>query len=63
VVGPESSPSQFKCNSPIAITALMLNADVSDHLSLFEILLGLAEVLQVIVITASGEARYYQKQC
>jgi len=41
----------------------MLNADVSDHLSLFEILLGFAEVLQVIVITASGEARYYQKQC
>jgi len=41
----------------------MLNADVSDHLSLFEILLGLAEVLQVIVITASGEACYYQKQC
>jgi hypothetical protein len=39
----------------------MLNADVSDHLSLSEMLLGLIEVLQMIVITASGDMRYDQK--
>ena len=61
VVGPESSSSQFKCDPPITITAFMLNADASDHLSLFEMLLDLTQVLQVIVITASGDMRYDQK--
>ncbi len=61
VVGLESSSSQFKCDSPIAITAFMLNADVSDRLLLFEMLLGLAGVLQVIVITAPGKFGCYQE--
>jgi len=63
VVDPKSSSSQFNCNPPITISAFMLNADVSDHLSLFEMFLGLTKALQVIVIAASGKARYGQKQC
>jgi hypothetical protein len=62
VIGLKSSPPQFKCNPPIAITTFILAADGSDHLSLLEMLLGLTEALQMIVITASGDTRYDQKQ-
>jgi hypothetical protein len=63
MVGLKSSLSQFKCDPPIAISALMLTADTLDRLSLFEVLLWLTETLKVIVITASGDTRYDQKQC
>ena len=62
MVGLKSPPSQFKCDPTITITTFMLAADTSDHLSLFEMLGELTKVFQVIVITASGDTRYDQKQ-
>lgn len=62
MVGPESLPPQFNRDPPITVTALVFVTDVPDHLSLFEMLGGLTKALQVIVITASGDTRYYQKQ-
>jgi len=63
VVGLKPPLSQFKCDPPIAVTAFVLVADVPDRLSLFEMLGGLKEVFQVIVIAASGDMRYDQKHC
>ena len=63
MVSLESSPPQFKRNPPITITAFMLMADTSDRFSLSEMLWRLVETLQVIVIGASGDTRYAQKQC
>lgn len=63
MIGLESSSPQFQCDPSIAITTLMLNTNLLDHFSLLEVLLRLTRMVPVIVIIASGEARYYQKQC
>jgi hypothetical protein len=62
VIDLKSLLPHLKRDPPITITAFMLAADISDHFSLFELLLGLKEAFQVIVIAASGKARYGQKQ-
>jgi len=55
VIGLESSFPQFNRDPPIAISTFILNADIPDRLSLFEMLLGLMKMFQVIVIAAPGK--------
>jgi hypothetical protein len=62
VVGLKSSVPQFKRNPPISVAAFMLVADTLDRFSLFEVFLGLTQAFQMVVIAASGDTRYDQKQ-
>lgn len=62
MVGVESPPSHFKRDTPITISALMLTADASDRFTLFEVSGRLIKMAEVIVIGASGDMRYAQKQ-
>lgn len=63
MVGLESSPPQFKRDASITVTAFMLVADTLNHFSLFEMPGEFTQPFQVIVIAASGDTRYDQKQC
>jgi len=62
VVGLESSPPQFKRDTPITISAFMLVTDAPDRFTLFEVSGRLIEMVEMIIIGASGDTRYAQKQ-
>jgi hypothetical protein len=55
--------TQFECDPPISIAALIFNTNILYLSSFFAVFLRFTEILQVIVITASGDLRCYQKHC
>lgn len=61
MIGLESSPLQLDRDPSIAIAAFILNTDLLDLISFCVMLLGLAEMLQVKVITAPGDLGCYQE--
>jgi general stress protein CsbA len=61
MVGLKPSVPQLNSDSPIPIAAFILVTDPLNLISLTTVFLWVRIVLQVIVITASGDFGYYQK--
>jgi general stress protein CsbA len=61
MVGLKPSVPQLNSDSPVPIAAFILTADLPNLISLTTVFLWVRIVLQVIVITASGDFGYYQK--
>jgi hypothetical protein len=62
VIDLESSAAQLNRNPSIAITAFILGTDLLDLLSFISMFERFIEPIQVIIIAASRDFRYYQKQ-